>query len=331
MQRRLLQATITTVVMAILLIGVPTAIMSALMVKNGIEADLKWRTSAVARSVERQVAINALVTEGMLEPWVTAGTSELPVHISVDQPRGSETVEAGPPLPDRIVSREIDTASGATVVVSISGYGMAWRIAQVVLFVVAASLVAAVAAVGLARYYSRKLSAPLIYLAASAEQLGSGQVRPRMEDSDIEEIDLVAEELARTSDRLAARLAAERQFSADASHQLRTPLTALSMRLEEIQLMSADPEVEEEARIALEQVERLVGVVDDSRPLPASRVGGPPRWSRCGRCLSSRSTSGSVRTPRPGARSSSKTRARRRSWPPRVDSPRSWRPCWRTP
>lgn len=67
MQRRLLQATITTVVMAILLIGVPTAIMSALMVKNGIEADLKWRTSAVARSVERQVAINALVTEGMLD------------------------------------------------------------------------------------------------------------------------------------------------------------------------------------------------------------------------------------------------------------------------
>ncbi|MGO1279459.1 MAG: sensor histidine kinase, partial [Cellulosimicrobium funkei] len=89
------------------------------------------------------------------------------------------------------------------------------------------------------------------------------QVRPRLEPSGVEEIDLVAAELARSSDRLAGRLAAERQFAADASHQLRTPLTALSMRLEEISLASDDPAVQEEARISLEQVERLVGVVDD--------------------------------------------------------------------
>jgi signal transduction histidine kinase len=88
-------------------------------------------------------------------------------------------------------------------------------------------------------------------------------VRPRLDPSGVEEIDLVAAELARSSDRLAARLAVERQFTSDASHQLRTPLTALTMRLEEITLTSTEPEVQEEARISLEQVERLVGVVDD--------------------------------------------------------------------
>src|SRR5690625_928504 len=120
-----------------------------------------------------------------------------------------------------------------------------------------------------ALWSARRLAAPLIYLAASAEEIGSGQVRPRLESSGVEEIDLVGAELVRTSDRLAGRIAAERQFAANVSHQLRTPLTALSMRLEEIQLVSEDEEVREEARISLEQVERLVQVVDDL--LQASR------------------------------------------------------------
>ncbi|WP_342355240.1 HAMP domain-containing sensor histidine kinase [Ruania zhangjianzhongii] len=147
---------------------------------------------------------------------------------------------------------------------------MFWRrAAQVVILVVIASLVAFALAAMVALWSARRLAAPLIYLAATAEQIGSGQVRPRLESSGVEEIDLVGAELVRTSDRLAGRIAAERQFAANVSHQLRTPLTALSMRLEEIQLLSEDEDVREEARISLEQVERLVHVVDDL--LKASR------------------------------------------------------------
>src|SRR5690606_26394734 len=123
-------------------------------------------------------------------------------------------------------------------------------------------------------WQANRISAPLVYLAASAEQLGSGQVRPRLEPSGVEEIDLVAAELARSADRLAGRLAAERQFAADASHQLRTPLTALSMRLEEIAAATDKPDVREEARISLEQVERLVQVVDDLLARSRRAAGG---------------------------------------------------------
>ncbi len=58
-------------------------------------------------------------------------------------------------------------------------------------------------------------------------------------------------------------LAAERDFASDASHQLRTPLTALLMRLEEISETSDPAVVQEEAGIAIDQVERLTRVVDD--------------------------------------------------------------------
>src|SRR5699024_5260805 len=106
------------------------------------------------------------------------------------------------------------------------------------------------------------------------EQLGAGQVKPQQLDSGVEEIDLVAAELTRSSERMAQRLASEREFAANASHQLRTPLTALSMRLEEIQLMTNDPHIEQEASVSLDQIERLVGVVDDLLKASRSADGG---------------------------------------------------------
>ena len=143
----------------------------------------------------------------------------------------------------------------------------------VALTAVGLAAVALLAAYVVAAKASRRISAPLIFLAAEAEQLGSGQVRPRLRRSGIEEIDLVQAELVRSAERVAGRLAAERQFASDASHQLRTPLTSLSLRLEEIELLADDEEMRNEARACIEQVERLTGVVEDLLKV-SRRTGG---------------------------------------------------------
>lgn len=123
-------------------------------------------------------------------------------------------------------------------------------------------LVAGAVAVGVGILQGKRLTEPMAVLADRAEKLGSGQARLPLRPSGIAEIDRVAELLHRSGDRIDRLIAAERQFASDASHQLRTPLTALSMRLEEI-VQADDPRiVREEARSALAQVERLATVVE---------------------------------------------------------------------
>jgi signal transduction histidine kinase len=100
-------------------------------------------------------------------------------------------------------------------------------------------------------------------LVAVAKRLAAGEARLTPVRSDIAEIDKVSEVMTRRAHDMTKSLAAERDFASDASHQLRTPLTALLMRLEEISLTDDTDVVKEEANIAIAQVERLTRVVDD--------------------------------------------------------------------
>ena len=89
-----------------------------------------------------------------------------------------------------------------------------------------------------------------------------GEVPPR---SGVAEIDALADAVTRRDVELARRTATDRDFAADAAHQLRTPLTALLMRLEELATLEDLEAVHEEAQVAIAQVVRLGGVVEDLR------------------------------------------------------------------
>lgn len=145
--------------------------------------------------------------------------------------------------------------------------GVVLVIAIAVIQVIAAMVVSGV----IAGRRATRLTAPMTELATRAERFGAGASQVGMMDSGIDEIDRVSEVIASSAANLARQLAQQRDFAADASHQLRTPLTALLMRLDEIAGTDEVAVARQEAGIAIDQVERLTKVVDEL--LSRSRTG----------------------------------------------------------
>ena len=141
--------------------------------------------------------------------------------------------------------------------------GMPLQLVQLLAIIATLSVTAVLAGVFVASLQARKFAEPMTQLAERAERLGAGESRFQPLVTGIGEVDRVSEVLARSADQMTRSLASERDFASDASHQLRTPLTALLMRLEEIAGTDDLEVVQEEASIAIAQVERLTKVVDE--------------------------------------------------------------------
>lgn len=134
-------------------------------------------------------------------------------------------------------------------------------------------LVLAVAAV-LARRQARRIAVPLERLTVAARALGEGNFAIAPERSGILEADAAGSALRDTAARIGDLLERERAFSADASHQLRTPLTGLLLGMESA---LGRPQADLRAALdeALERARRLQATVDDLLSLRRDATGQP--------------------------------------------------------
>ena len=263
MRTRAVRMVVSVVAVVCVVMGLPGAFFASVSIWASEQRDLEVAAQRIVQSIDRRNAAGESTDAESVAALVAdqnEGRDELSYRILV--PGHNLITDETEPI-GRTMTAFAESPSGVSVQLTSSASGATTRILWACGMFGAGMIGSMLIGLLMARSLSRSLSAPLIYLAAQAEQIGSGGVRARVEESGIEEIDLVSEELARTGERMAGRLAAERQAAADASHQLRTPLTALSMRLEEIELISTEDEVRAEARTCLEQVERMTNVVTE--------------------------------------------------------------------
>lgn len=245
MRRRIAGLTVLAAVLATCLFGIPLAVAAA-----------HYFVIDEQRELERIAAVTALAVSGDLTR--ARHVSTLPGHergleVSVYDAAGLRVAGPGPARSDSFVRRalhgavasgDVDGRIGAAVAVSdgdtvVGAVLVTVDHGQVYARIVrtwAAMLALALAAVAIAWLVAERLSlriaGPVERLAAAAERLGDGDFSVRTVPSGVAEIDTANTSLDRTAERLGDLIERERAFSADASHQLRTPLTGLQLGLE---------------------------------------------------------------------------------------------------
>ncbi|MEU6230395.1 HAMP domain-containing sensor histidine kinase [Streptomyces sp. NPDC047042] len=121
-------------------------------------------------------------------------------------------------------------------------------------------VLAAAAAIG--AYAARRITAPLRELNGMASKFSDGDLTARSQVTGPPETQTLARTLNQGAERLDTLVASQRIFVADASHQLRTPLTALRLSLDNIADGTDDEFVREDVEQATAEVVRMSRLVN---------------------------------------------------------------------
>ena len=269
MRRRLALAIAGVAVAAVLLFALPLAL--SIQSDNRSQGLLRLQRDTVAAA--RAIDLTAAGRDPVEVP-------RSPDRLGVYDVRGRRVAGRGPARADALVRSALRTArpadrlgdghldaavpllTGERVTGAVrarrSDDALADEVRDAWLALLAAALAVIAVAVAAALLLGRRLAAPLERLAVAAGRLGDGDFSVRAPRSAVGEVDAVAQALDATSARLEELIARERRFSADASHQLRTPLAALRVELEALELRTGGST---ELGAALAQVERLQATI----------------------------------------------------------------------
>ncbi|MDQ3887133.1 MAG: ATP-binding protein, partial [Actinomycetota bacterium] len=253
MRRRILQSTMLVVTITGLVLGVPLAFTTWRLVEDFTRADLLSRLGQVVATLDDQPGVADVEAVALALP--PEG------QLVVDSQR-AERVTLGPdPGPDP-VTEALPMAERGRVTLAVPGDEM--RRTQLQATALVALLLVFSIGVGttVALVTARRLAGPLQDVADRAARLGGGDFRPVPRRYGIPELDRVADVLDTSAAALSQLVQRERDLVGDVSHQLRTRLTALQLRLDEL-ATNPDAATAAEAEAALEQAEHLGEVLDE--------------------------------------------------------------------
>ncbi len=173
-----------------------------------------------------------------------------------------------------------ETGTGATigavrVTQSVDAVDRATR--RATLGLIAIGLLVLVLGLGAGALIAGQVAGPVRRLDQAARRVAEGDLSARAEIEGSAEQQRLARTFNDMTSRLERLVSSQREFVADASHQLRTPLSGLRLRLEEARASTADADAHEEIDAGLRELDRLSAMVSELLVLSqAGEVDAPP-------------------------------------------------------
>ena len=255
-RRRLTTSTALIALAAVLVLGIPLGAVEAARVRSEQTGRLEREADAVAGVIDDRLERGIPVTSADLRRLVRRG------HRITVSAKG-RTVTAGANIPGARTTVRAGIARAGVVTASAPRNEIDARIWRSWLLIAALGVGGIGVATALAAIQARELSRPLERVARTSARLGDGDFSVRAPRSGVPEIDAIGQALDDSAGRIAELVAREREFSSNISHQLRTPLTALRLRIEESTRALDAGELEEDLEAALREADRLETMIAD--------------------------------------------------------------------
>ncbi|NLV80908.1 MAG: HAMP domain-containing histidine kinase [Rhodococcus sp.] len=264
MRNRILNAVLATMLLVALLLGLPLAYTAYLFVEDTARRDMQERLGRMSEEIIAQEGSDGLVVGGLDTSTVRLLVPDdgrvVVVYPTPENEAARLDIGAGVVMDPLVESLSMGTSGSLRMEIP----GERVRTLQhqvlggVTLLVLLSVVVGALVAVATAR----RLSDPLREVAGRAARLARGDFRTVPQRYGIVELDRVSDVLDSAAEEIAGRLQREHALVGDVSHQLRSRMTAIRLRLDELSA-HRDPAVVEEADAAMAQVDRLTTAIDD--------------------------------------------------------------------
>jgi len=261
MRERLIAAFVGLTIAVVALYGIPRAYIVAEQVQQNEERKIERSLDLLAVLLVERSSGAAPITEDYLSRLLNEAE-----RIEYVAPDGASTVAAGSEVSDEShdIVRSIPLENGGSVTLSRASALIEQRIADAVMPVVLIGVALILGSVIFGFWLARRLSRPFQDLARVADALGSGRFDVEVPHYRVPEAEEIAFALRSSTDALRELVRREHEFAANASHQLRTPVTALRLELEDLAMWpETPPVVADELGRALRELDRLSETVTE--------------------------------------------------------------------
>ncbi|MFJ8959201.1 sensor histidine kinase [Lentzea sp. NPDC102401] len=197
-----------------------------------------------------------------LNALVDAYERQTPGRIDVLEPQAESTVWDDEGLKLTVPAKTPDGTVVGAIRLSYPDDRITQRLWQIWGFRAALAVGVLILAAFLGLWLARRVTRPLRELNAMAGRLRDGDLSARAEETGPPETRTLARTLNTATETIGTLVGSQRAFIGDASHQLRTPLTALRLSLDNVADGVDDPVVREDVDMATAEVVRMSRLVN---------------------------------------------------------------------